>query len=158
MLNVIFVTFIVASLFQRLRCFCSSLEQSNSEIKYQICISIILICIIVPPVLKNQNLPLSLYFQLTIIDMFTYSMWITFAPIGAVRWSRALRPFLIVNFPEGRQVRKKKHVKLLKCWCSSLVHLRSSKTSDQRHSTHNHPIFVFVSNLEFSKMAGYDFR
>ncbi|GAB1599140.1 two pore calcium channel protein 1-like [Argonauta hians] len=44
---------------------------------------------------------------LTIVDIFTYSLWSTLTPRGdAVRWSRCLRPFLIVNFPEGRQIRQ----------------------------------------------------
>lgn len=44
---------------------------------------------------------------LTILDMFGYIIWIVIAPgTNAVRWSRPLRPFLCVNFPEGRQVRQ----------------------------------------------------
>ncbi|XP_029635673.1 two pore calcium channel protein 1-like [Octopus sinensis] len=54
----------------------------------------------------TKHIVLIVILVLTIIDMFSYSMWITFAPVGAVRWSRSLRPFLIVNFPEGRQVRQ----------------------------------------------------
>ncbi|XP_014791412.1 two pore channel protein 2 [Octopus bimaculoides] len=54
----------------------------------------------------TKHIVLIVILVLTIVDMFIYSMWITFAPIGAVRWSRAFRPFLIVNFPEGRQMRQ----------------------------------------------------
>lgn len=44
---------------------------------------------------------------LTILDMLCYIVWIVTEPrANVIRWSRSLRPFLCVNFPEGRQVRQ----------------------------------------------------
>ncbi|KAL4238880.1 Ion transport protein [Mactra antiquata] len=44
---------------------------------------------------------------LTILDMITYGLWTKFAPdTHPVRWSRPLRSLLIINFSDGRQIRR----------------------------------------------------
>ena len=57
------------------------------------------------PVIHEQP---NVAFQLTFIDMLSYCIWVNVpgadsAP-RAVRWSRPLRPLLLINFPEGRHV------------------------------------------------------
>lgn len=57
-----------------------------------------------------KNITTLVIIALTFIDMLTYIFWVNLAPQAsaekAVRWSRPLRPFLLINFPEGRQIRK----------------------------------------------------
>jgi len=44
---------------------------------------------------------------LTILDIFCYIIWINAAPdSNPVRWSRPLRSLLIINFSDGRQIRR----------------------------------------------------
>ncbi|XP_013398841.1 two pore calcium channel protein 1 [Lingula anatina] len=44
---------------------------------------------------------------LTCLDMIIYIFWINLAPYAhPVRWSRALRPLYMINFAEGRQIRR----------------------------------------------------
>ena len=46
---------------------------------------------------------------LTLVDIIAYTAVVETSSIdapGAIRWSRPLRPFLIINFPEPRQIRR----------------------------------------------------
>ncbi|XP_076441597.1 uncharacterized protein LOC143280798 [Babylonia areolata] len=44
---------------------------------------------------------------LTVIDMITYIVWTNAAPdTNPVRWSRPLRPLFIINFSDGKQIRR----------------------------------------------------
>ncbi|KAL8589847.1 hypothetical protein ACOMHN_020850 [Nucella lapillus] len=44
---------------------------------------------------------------LTVIDIFSYIVWVNVAPdSNPVRWSRPLRPLFIINFSDGKQIRR----------------------------------------------------
>ncbi|KAH3852239.1 two pore calcium channel protein 1-like isoform X1 [Dreissena polymorpha] len=55
----------------------------------------------------TKNLMVIAIIALTIIDMICYIAWVNAAPdTNPVRWSRPLRALLIINFSDGRQIRR----------------------------------------------------
>ncbi|XP_059167461.1 two pore calcium channel protein 1-like [Physella acuta] len=54
-----------------------------------------------------KNIVVLVVIILTLIDMIGYIVWTNVAPDShPVRWSRALRPLFIINFPDGKQIRR----------------------------------------------------
>ncbi|CAH1791470.1 unnamed protein product [Owenia fusiformis] len=55
----------------------------------------------------SKNIVVIVLIGLTLLDMVVYLFWVNFAPnANPVRWSRPLRAFYIINFAEGRQIRR----------------------------------------------------
>ncbi|KAL5008962.1 hypothetical protein ScPMuIL_014543 [Solemya velum] len=55
----------------------------------------------------TKNILVVITLMLTVIDMIGYIIWVNVSPgTNAVRWSRPLRPLFIVNFSDGRQIRR----------------------------------------------------
>ncbi|CAL1540973.1 unnamed protein product [Lymnaea stagnalis] len=55
----------------------------------------------------TKNIVVIVVILLTILDMICYIIWINVAPdTHPVRWSRPLRSLFIINFPDGKQVRR----------------------------------------------------
>ncbi|XP_012942639.1 two pore calcium channel protein 1 [Aplysia californica] len=54
-----------------------------------------------------KNIIVMVSIVLTLIDMICYIIWQNMSPdTHPVRWSRPLRPLFIVNFPDGKQIRR----------------------------------------------------
>jgi len=54
-----------------------------------------------------KNITIFILIMLSFADMISCCVWANvMAPSDAVRWSRPLRPLFLINFPEGRQIRK----------------------------------------------------
>ncbi|GFR69062.1 two pore calcium channel protein 1 [Elysia marginata] len=88
------------------KCVRSYILYNNKWLRWLLYLSIGLIlalAIFEPPAVTDMELP----YWLTYVDMICFIIWRNVATSGRpIRWSRCLRPLFIINFPDGKQIRR----------------------------------------------------